>query len=336
MQTQERINIYSPMKFTVAGEQPEFGPEFDRENIALIRRIRSGTELDKAPGDYFLGGSGGERLVVKWQTKDAHLALEELMERNDRLCIWYVFRFLGERDIPVTTELFEELTPTARLGMIVAAYHYDPHYGEKNGTYRTKFSSYAVHAMQSHLSDFLLGKLMTYSMTYYEAERFRAVRKYTDEHRGNLPDLKTIAADLHMQTSSVLDALTPMKEPVELDGPVFDEDGDCTLGDLIADRTLSEISEMITDVPRDLPEFVRYVTDIWKTRINKYGQPLSSERNLDIFLQYYMDGVTQEALAKEKHVSKERIKQILQTEKLKFIRLVHELGGKDFFPGIIV
>ena len=153
----------------------------------------------------------------------------------------------------------EDLTQTARAGLIAAVDRYDPGYG-------TPFVPYAVACVVGELKRSLRDTSWRLHVPRRLKERALRLCRAADElHQrlGRSPTTGELAEHLEVDEEEVLEALTAVssRREVSLDQPVGDE-ADLRLGDLVAAPGAKEEPEDLLALPglvSELPELEREV-----------------------------------------------------------------------------
>jgi RNA polymerase sigma-B factor len=153
----------------------------------------------------------------------------------------------------------EDLTQTARAGLIAAVDRYDPGYG-------TPFVSYAVACVVGELKRYLRDTSWRLHVPRSLKEQALRLCRAADElHQrlGRSPTTLELAEHLEADEKEVLEALTAgsSRWEVSLDQPVGDE-ADLRLGDLVAAPAAREEPEDLLALPglvSELPEVEREV-----------------------------------------------------------------------------
>jgi RNA polymerase sigma-B factor len=140
----------------------------------------------------------------------------------------------------------EDLTQTARAGLIAAIDRYDPHYG-------SRFVPYAVACVVGELKRHLRDTTWRLHVPRTLKERALQLCGAADElHQrlGRSPTTSELAEQLGMGEEEVLEGLVAMGSRVEvsLDQPVGDE-GDASLGDLMVGAGAREEPEDLLALP---------------------------------------------------------------------------------------
>lgn len=158
-------------------------------------------------------------LLARFQQGD-EAAGERLIEENLALVRSVVRRYMG-RNVE-----YEDLFQLGCMGLTKAIQHFNPMYG-------VRFSTYAVPLIAGEMKRFLRddGPVKVTRTVKELAVRAMSVREKLAEETGGQPGVCEIAAALSVPTEEVAMALSALRQPLSLNEPLGQEDGD-TIGDL--------------------------------------------------------------------------------------------------------
>jgi RNA polymerase primary sigma factor len=237
-----------------------------------------------------------EELV--WLAAEGQRAIQRFIEANLRLVV-SIARKYGRSQMPML-----DLVQEGNTGLIRAVEKFDYAKGYK-------FSTYATWWVRQAITRGIAQQARVVRLPVHVVEELNqvgAARRSLERQLGRDPEPEEIALELGMEIDRVLDLLSWGREHVSLDTPV-DEDGDTSLGDLIAQETAPGPDSTFLDVES-------------RDRLSKLVE-LLDERAADIIRSRYglVDG-RQHKLADigAKHgISAERVRQ-LEREALQKLR----------------
>lgn len=169
--------------------------------------------------------------IIARQGQDA---MQHFTQANLRLVV-SVARKYGRAQMPML-----DLVQEGNTGLIRAVEKFDYAKG-------FKFSTYATWWIRQAISRGIAQQGRIVRLPVHVAEQVNqvsAVRRNLERELGREPELAEIAAELDVEEAKVVDLIRYSREHVSLDAPV-EENGDTSLGDLIARETAPGPDEMI-------------------------------------------------------------------------------------------
>ena len=163
---------------------------------------------------------------LEWLAAEGQRAIQHFITANLRLVV-SIARKYGRSQMPML-----DLVQEGNTGLIRAVEKFDYAKGYKFSTYATWWVRQAITrgiAQQGRVV-----RLPVHVVE--ELNQVSAARRNLERQLGREPEPEEIAAELAMDLDRVIDLLTWGREHVSLDTPI-DEDGDTSLGDLIAQET---------------------------------------------------------------------------------------------------
>ncbi len=163
------------------------------------------------------------REELEWVAEEGQRAIDTFINANLRLVV-SIARKYGRAQMPML-----DLIQEGNTGLIRAVEKFDYAKGYK-------FSTYATWWVRQAITRGIAQQARVVRLPVHVVEELNQVggaRRTLERQLGRDPDPREIAAELGMDIDRVLDLLSWGREHVSLDTPV-DEDGDTSLGDLIA------------------------------------------------------------------------------------------------------
>ena len=167
----------------------------------------------------------------------AQRAIQRFIEANLRLVV-SIARKYGRSQMPML-----DLVQEGNTGLIRAVEKFDYAKGYK-------FSTYATWWVRQAITRGIAQQARVVRLPVHVVEELNqvgAARRTLERQLGRDPEPEEIAAELDMDFERVLDLMSWGREHVSLDTPV-DEDGDTSLGDLIAQETAPGPDSTFLDV----------------------------------------------------------------------------------------
>ena len=161
-----------------------------------------------------------------WLAEQGDLAVQEFIQANLRLVV-SIARKYGRSAMPML-----DLVQEGNTGLIRAVEKFDYAKG-------FKFSTYATWWVRQAITRGIAQQARVVRLPVHVVEELNQVggaRRTLERQLGRDPDPSEIAAELGMDVDRVLDLMAWGREHVSLDSPV-DEDGDTSLGDLMAQES---------------------------------------------------------------------------------------------------
>ena len=174
---------------------------------------------------------------LEWLAEEGQRAIQRFIEANLRLVV-SIARKYGRSQMPML-----DLVQEGNTGLIRAVEKFDYAKGYK-------FSTYATWWVRQAITRGIAQQARVVRLPVHVVEELNqvgAARRTLERQLGRDPEPEEIAAELDMDFDRVLDLLSWGREHVSLDTPV-DDNGDTSLGDLIAQETAPGPDSTFLDV----------------------------------------------------------------------------------------
>ena len=186
---------------------------------ALLAEGRVGRRKGGAPGC-------ATQAELEWLAAEGQRAIQQFINANLRLVV-SIARKYGRSAMPML-----DLIQEGNTGLIRAVEKFDYAKGYK-------FSTYATWWVRQAITRGIAQQARVVRLPVHVVEELNQVggaRRLLERQLGRDPDPTEIAAELGMDVDRVIDLLAWGRDHVSLDTPI-DEDGDTSLGDLIAQES---------------------------------------------------------------------------------------------------
>ncbi len=187
------------------------------ENLLAVGRV--GRKKGGAPGH-------ATEAELEWLAEEGRKAVDTFITANLRLVV-SIARKYGRAQMPML-----DLIQEGNTGLIRAVEKFDYTKGYK-------FSTYATWWVRQAITRGIAQQARVVRLPVHVVEELNQVgsaRRTLERTLGREPDPQEIAAELGMDVDRVLDLMSWGRDHISLDTPV-DEDGDTSLGDLMAQET---------------------------------------------------------------------------------------------------
>jgi RNA polymerase primary sigma factor len=174
---------------------------------------------------------------LEWLAEEGQQAVQRFIEANLRLVV-SIARKYGRSQMPML-----DLVQEGNTGLIRAVEKFDYAKGYK-------FSTYATWWVRQAITRGIAQQARVVRLPVHVVEELNqvgAARRTLERQLGRDPEPEEIAGELDMDVDRVIDLLGWGREHVSLDTPV-DDDGDTSLGDLIAQETAPGPDSTFLDV----------------------------------------------------------------------------------------
>jgi RNA polymerase primary sigma factor len=163
---------------------------------------------------------------LEWMVEEGERAIQRFIESNLRLVV-SIARKYGRSQMPML-----DLVQEGNTGLIRAVEKFDYRKG-------FKFSTYATWWVRQAITRGIAQQARVVRLPVHVVEELNqvgAARRTLERQLGRDPEPEEIATELGMDIDRVLDLMSWGRDHVSLDTPV-DDNGDTSLGDLIAQET---------------------------------------------------------------------------------------------------
>ena len=204
------------------------------DEVALARRIEAGLYAQAVLDGRVTSSVQASREELEFLVADGDEAMQHFVKANLRLVV-SVARKYGRSQMPLL-----DLVQEGNTGLIRAVEKFDYAKGYK-------FSTYATWWVRQAISRGIAQQGRVVRLPVHVAEQVNqisAVRRNLEKTLGREPEISEIAAELDLPEDKVVDLIRYSREHISLDAPV-EEDGDTSLGDLIAKETAPGPDEVV-------------------------------------------------------------------------------------------
>ncbi len=206
------------------------------EEVDLARTIEVGLFAQAIVDGEVVNATDASDAELRTMIAEGDAAMQHFVKANLRLVV-SVARKYGRSQMPLL-----DLVQEGNTGLIRAVEKFDYTRG-------FKFSTYATWWVRQSISRGIAQQGRIVRLPVHVAEQVNqvsAVRRTLERRLGRDPEVEEIAAELAMTPGQVLDLIRYARDHVSLDAPVED-DGDTSLGDLIARETSPGPDELVLD-----------------------------------------------------------------------------------------
>lgn len=206
------------------------------EEVALSQRIEAGVFARAVLNGDAETGLGVTRAELEEIADDGDEAMAHFVRANLRLVV-SVARKYGRSQMPLL-----DLVQEGNTGLIRAVEKFDYAKGYK-------FSTYATWWVRQAISRGIAQQGRIVRLPVHVAEQVNqvsAARRNLERHLGREPETSEIADELGLPEERVIELIRFGRDHVSLDAPVED-DGDTSLGDLIARETAPGPDDIVLD-----------------------------------------------------------------------------------------
>ncbi len=221
-----------------------------QEEVELARTIEAGlyaqkildgeitrTQRTAAARENGKAAKRASRDELEQLVADGEAAMQRFVTANLRLVVSVARRY-GRAQMPLL-----DLVQEGNTGLIRAVEKFDYAKG-------FKFSTYATWWVRQSISRGMAQQGRIVRLPVHVAEQVNqvsAVRRNLERNLGREPELEEIAEELGIEVERVVDLIRYGRDHISLDAPV-EEDGDTSLGDLIAREPMPGPDEMVIDM----------------------------------------------------------------------------------------
>jgi RNA polymerase primary sigma factor len=229
------------------------------------------------------------KLIMEGTPAEQERARERMINCNLRLVV-HIAKQYAYRGVPMS-----DLIQEGNIGLMRAAEKFEYHRG-------FKFSTYATWWIRQAIVRGIESSCRTIRVPVYKVGLMNSIRTTRKEMSGLLgrePTREELAAELRIEVEELDDLMAMGRNPVSLDKPVG-EDGDTSLGELIADEG------------SDLPDR-HLVETALNDQVERALSTLSPREEKVLRLRYGMDDgdpMSLERIGREFSLTRERIRQI--------------------------
>ena len=204
------------------------------EEVYLARRIEAGQFARAILDGRVESKTDASREDLELIAQDGDEAMQHFLRANLRLVV-SVARKYGRSQMPLL-----DLVQEGNTGLIRAVEKFDYAKGFKFPTYATWWVRQAISRGIAQQ-----GRIVRLPVHVAEqVNQISAVRRNLERTLGRDPEVTEIARELDVTEDKVIDLIRYSREHVSLDAPV-EEDGDTSLGDLIARETAPGPDEVV-------------------------------------------------------------------------------------------
>ena len=204
------------------------------QEVELARLIEAGQYAQAILDGRIASKTKASRDELQAIADEGERAMQHFVRANLRLVV-SVARKYGRAQMPLL-----DLVQEGNTGLIRAVEKFDYAKG-------FKFSTYATWWVRQAISRGIAQQGRIVRLPVHVAEQVNqisAVRRNLERTRGRDPEVAEIAVELDVTEDKVIDLIRYSREHVSLDAPV-EENGDTSLGDLIARETSPGPDEMV-------------------------------------------------------------------------------------------
>jgi RNA polymerase sigma factor (sigma-70 family) len=199
------------------------------KEVELSKAIEAGLMAEHllAQGRYGRKAPGGAtKAELEWLAEEGRKAVDTFITANLRLVV-SIARKYGRAQMPML-----DLIQEGNTGLIRAVEKFDYTKGYK-------FSTYATWWVRQAITRGIAQQARVVRLPVHVVEELNQIggaRRTLERQLGRDPEPAEIAAELGIELDRVLDLMAWGREHVSLDSPI-DDDGDTSLGDLMAQET---------------------------------------------------------------------------------------------------